>query len=452
VRGARLRAPRTNPIARVAPAPKESKPMRRPYAKTFRLVAMTAASAAVAACGLSSNNNTNALLTGPTGQPITIGISLPLAGPPQGSAQGFAPDGQATMRGYELWASDVNSHGGLLGRPVKLIILNDKGDPPTDAKNYETLITQDHVNLTLAPFSSLLTGQAAAKVTEEHKYVLAAGSAAAPTVYGLHDPYLFSTNVPAADEMLPFAQWLVQQPGPPLRAAYPMVNDPFADPPVQTVHSYLTKRGVPTVYYKIYSANVTTRALVAYAKQVAQHKPEIVVLGSVAVSTVQAFMKGFQLASWTPKYFIASSGPDQGTSFLSAVGYGAAVGSLVPNGWFGDYPNALSHVMVQDYIAKYGGTAGQINADVAEAYSAGQVEAAAVKGTQSLDQQTMANWLHRNTVQTVVGPVKFDTSGKNTDALNGSALIFQWQPGQGGSGANFVQVLPTGQKIIPWAG
>ena len=90
--------------------------MRRPYAKTFRLVAMTAASAAVAACGLSSTNNANTLLAGPTGAPITVGISLPLYGKDQ--AGGFAPDGQACKKGYELWASDVNSHGGLLGRPV----------------------------------------------------------------------------------------------------------------------------------------------------------------------------------------------------------------------------------------------------------------------------------------------------------------------------------------------
>ena len=425
--------------------------MRRPHVKSFRLAAMIAASAAVAACGLSSESS-NPVLAGPSGKPITIGISLPLYGPQ--AAGGFAPDGQATRRGYELWASDVNSHGGLLGRPVKLIILNDKGDPPTDAKNYETLITQDHVDLTLAPFSSLLTAGAAAQVTERHGYVLAAGSAAAPTVYGLHDHYLFSTNVPATDEMLPFAQWLVAQTAHPVTAAYPMVNDPFADPPVQTARTFLTKRGVKDVYRQTYPANVTTRALVADARIVAKQKPAMVFLGSVAVSTVQAFMKGFQLANWTPKYFIASSGPDQGASFLGAVGISAAVGAMVPNGWSGNYPNALSHVMVQDYIAKYGGTTGFINADVAEAYSAGQVEAAAVKATHSLDQQAMASWLHRNIVQTVVGPVKFDANGKNTD-IKAAALIFQWQPGQGGSGAQFVQVLPAGlgtQNIIPWQG
>src|SRR6266566_6565963 len=177
--------------------------MRRPSAKTLRLVAVTAASAAVAACGLSSTSN-NTLLAGPTGQPITVGISLPLSG--KDHAAGFAPDGQACKKGYELWASDVNSHGGLLGRPVKLIILNDAGVPKTDAANYRKLITQDHVDLTLAPFSSLLVSQAAGPATEHYHYVLAAGSAGAPAVYGLHDPFLFSTNVPAAQQMMLFAR------------------------------------------------------------------------------------------------------------------------------------------------------------------------------------------------------------------------------------------------------
>jgi branched-chain amino acid transport system substrate-binding protein len=422
-------------------------------------VALTAASAAVAACGLSSNNNASTLLAGPTGQPITIGISLPLAGKDQ--AGGFAPDGQACKKGYELWASDVNSHGGLLGRPVKLIILNDAGDPPTDAKNYETLITKDHVDLTLAPFSSLLVSQAAAKVTEQHGYALAAGSAGAPAVYALNDHDLFSTNVPAADQMMPFAKWLVRQPGHPLTAAYPVVDDPFADPPVIMAEGYLSSHGVRTVFTNInhpYSPNASVRTLTADAKKIAQqHHPQMVFLGSIAVSTVQAFMKGFQEAGWTPKYFMASSGPDQGTSFLNAVGPGPAVGAMVPNGWSGDYPYALSHVMVQDYIAKYGGTAADINADVAESYGAGEVLAAAVTATGSLNQQAIINWLHKpsTVVPTVTGPVKFDASGKNTDIAN-SALIFQWQPGQGGSGApQFVRVLPPGlgaKSIIPWAG
>ncbi len=227
-------------------------------------------------------------------------------------------------------------------------------------------------------------------MTEHYHYVLAAGSAGAPPVYALNDPFLFSTNVPAAQQMMPFAKWLAAQPGHPTRAAYPIVDDPFADPPVTTAEKYLRQHGVQTVYAnfkKPYSATIGTRGLEAAAEVVARTHPDIVFLGSIAVGTVQAFMTVLQHMNPPPKYFIASSGPDQGTSFLSAVGTGAAVGAMVPNGWFGGFPNALSHVMVQDYIAKYGGTAADINADVAESYSAGEVEAAAVQATGSLNQQ-----------------------------------------------------------------
>ncbi len=426
--------------------------MRRPRAKTFRLAAMATASAAVAACGLSSVAPTNALLAGPSGTPITIGVSEPLSGPQQ--AQGFAPDGQASKIGYQLWASDVNSHGGLLGRPVKLVFLNDKGDIALTAANYRTLITQKKVDLTLAPFSSLLTAQAAGPVTKHYGYVMPAGSAAANSVYQLKDHFLFSTNVPVKNQMLPFAQWLVSRPGHPVTAAYPMVNDPFADPPVQTVQAFFQNHGVRTVYSRMYPANVTTRALTADARAVAQKKPDIVVLGSIAVSTVQAFVREFISANWTPKMFIASSGPDQGQAFLNAVGTGNANGIMVPNAWWGSFPNALSHLMVQDYIARYGGTADGINADVAEAYSAGQVLAAGVTGAHSLNQQKIASWLHAHSVQTVVGQVAFTADGENRLAVK-SAAVFQWQPGPGGTGANFIQVLPSGigtKAPISWAG
>ncbi len=91
--------------------------------------------------------------TVPTG-PITIGASLSLTG---SSANDFSADGQAFERGYELWAKDVNAHGGLRGRPVKLRILNDDSSPQQVVTNYQTLIGSDHVDLVFGPFSSVLT-------------------------------------------------------------------------------------------------------------------------------------------------------------------------------------------------------------------------------------------------------------------------------------------------------
>jgi branched-chain amino acid transport system substrate-binding protein len=422
--------------------------MRRPSAKTFRLAAMIAASAAVAACGLSSANATNTLLAGPSGQPITVGISEPLSGPAQ--AQGFEADGQACLRGYKLWASDVNSHGGLLGRPVKLIVMNDEGYISSTKYDYNWLIKHDHVDLTLAPFSSLLNELAAGPVTEKLHYALAAGQAGAPAVYALHDHYMFSTNVPVAIQMVPFAKWVVSLPPSerPTTAAYPIVNNPFSYPPVKATQATFEHAGIKTVYRPLVTKqgigylDTSPSALKKDANAVVDSGAQVVVLGSVDVPTVSAFMNQFAARNFHPKIFIAAAGPDQGQQFLNAVGTSNAIGAMVPNGWYGGFPNALSHIMVQDYIAKYGGTASEINADVAESYSAGQVLQAAAEATGGTVQPTLATWLHSHTIQTVLGPVAFASDGSNTQTKT-SATIFQWQPGPGGTGARFVQVLPA---------
>jgi branched-chain amino acid transport system substrate-binding protein len=440
--------------------------MRCPRARSTRLAAVMAAVAAVtAACGISSADTLSSTLSAPSGRPITVGISLPLSGPQQ--AGGFQADGLASQRGYRLWASDVNSHGGLLGRPVRLIFLNDKGDENLTKANYVTLITKDHVDLTLAPFSSLLTVDAAT-VCRKYGYALAAGSAGAPSVYALGYRNVFSTNVPVAVQLFPFANWVLSLTGSarPATAAYAMVNDPFADPPVIATQSKLEKGGIKTVYSNTTIprnnpgyTNIHTAALMADAKQVAQKKADMVVLGSVDVPTVAAFVHEFIRLNYQPKIFIATAGPDQGQAFLNAIGTGNADGIMVPNGWYGSFPDPLSHVMVQNYIAKYGGTASDINADVAEAYSAGQVLAAAVTATHAVGaagQKKIIDYLHSGVnVPTVLGAVKFSSVGQNVNATN-QALIFQWQQG----GHVFVPVLPhtfTGlSPIIPtkpnWTG
>jgi ABC-type branched-subunit amino acid transport system substrate-binding protein len=99
------------------------------------------------------------------------------------------------------------------------------------------------------------------------------------------------------------------------------------------------------------------------------------------------------------------------------------------------YANALSDNMVEEYIAKYGGTAAGVNADVAEAFSTGEVAADAVEHTHSISNVKIMAYLHSGvTLQTVQGPAKFDALGENHEAV---AFVFQWQDG------NFVQVLPT---------
>jgi branched-chain amino acid transport system substrate-binding protein len=86
---------------------------------------------------------------GTTGEPITIGASLPLSGR-------FSEPGTAAKQGYEVWAAMVNETGGLLGRPVELSIVDNASDQDTAVADYEKLITVDKVDLVVGPFSSFL--------------------------------------------------------------------------------------------------------------------------------------------------------------------------------------------------------------------------------------------------------------------------------------------------------
>ena len=158
-------------------------------------------------------------------------------------------------------------------------------------------------------------------------------------------------------------------------------------------------------------------------------------LGSTDVPTVSAFMSAFEQQHYNPKIFIAAAGPDQGSAFTSAVGVKNANGMMVPDAWYPGFKNSLSQAMVQAYVAKYGGSPSDINADVAEAYSVGEVVDQGVTHVGSVDNAKLISYLHSGvTLQSVQGPVKFNALGEN---LVATAYIFQWQNG------NFVQVLPV---------
>src|SRR3984957_7483323 len=187
------------------------------------LAACTSSSSSTA-----SNSSTAAASTAGSGTkaPITIGISLSETGD-------FASDGIAFKQGYQLWAKDVNAAGGILGRPVQLTILNDDSSTNQVVTNYNTLISADHVDLTFRPFSSLLTGPAAAGAARAG-YAFVEGAGGAPTVFDTQsneaDHNTFDASLPIADEMVPFVNYvksLGSTVDHSLTAAYPMADDPF---------------------------------------------------------------------------------------------------------------------------------------------------------------------------------------------------------------------------------
>ena len=372
------------------------------------------------------------------GAPVTIGISLSLSGD-------FSADGQAYQQGYELWADSVNATGGLLGHKVKLDIVSDASSPTQVVTNYQDLISVKHVNLTFGPFSTLLT-LPAAQAVNRYGYAMLEGAGGGPSVFQAGLKNVFDVTLPVSYDLAPFSKWLTSLPAStrPTTIAYVTSNDPFTQPVVDVAQKLIAGHGIKTVYNKVFPAEATDYTSIADA--VAATKPQVVMLGSVDVPTVSAFMQAFEQAHFTPKVFVATAGPDQGQAFTSAVGIGNADGMMVPNSWYGSSPIASSRAMVAAYIKKDGGTkvcanpctAASVNADIAEAYSVGEVMAQAVKATGGFNNAAIIKYLHTGvTLTSVQGAVKFNALGEN---LAQTAYTFQWQ------GAKFVEVNPTTDK------
>ena len=405
------------------------------FRRCVSVAAALGAAAAVAACGSSSQSSSSGAggggggssSSGASSSPVTIGASLSLSGD-------FAADGQAFQRGYQLWAVDQNAKGGLLGHKVKLDIVSDASSPAQVVTNYQKLIASNKDQLVFGPFSTLLTVPSA-RVAARYGYAFVEGAGAGPAVFGTGLHNVFSVQIPVVNELVSYADWVASLPPAkrPKTAAYVTVDDPFTQPQLPVARKILEAAGVKTVLNKVFPAEVTDYSPIA--GQVASAKPDLTILGSVDVPTVSAFTHVFVQQHYNPKLFIATAGPDQGAQFVKAVGPGNENGISVPGVWFGGFQKADSQQMVKEYVAKYGGSPSDVNADVAEAYAVGQVMAQAVAATHSLENAKIISYLHSGaTLDTVLGPAKFNALGQNTI---GKSLIFQWQK------SKLVQTLPA---------
>lgn len=98
--------------------------------------------------------------------------------------------------GYSLWARQINSRGGLMGRKVELVIYDDESREDLVGHYYRKLLEEDRVDLLLSPYGSPLT-RVASEVSEARGYVMIACAAAAEALWDRDHRYLFGVYATA---------------------------------------------------------------------------------------------------------------------------------------------------------------------------------------------------------------------------------------------------------------
>src|SRR2546427_5546932 len=232
--------------------------------RKYLMGGLAALTFAAAACGSSGSGSSG---------PIVIGVSVSLSGD-------FSADGKAIEQGYQLWASDVNAAGGLLGRKVQFRFVDDASSAQQVVTNYQNLISVDHVNLTFGPYSSLLTIPASG-VASRYGYAFPEPAGGGPQVFKRGLKNLFFVQ-PAAvvDNLVSYTAWLRSLPASvrPKTAAYATDDDPFTQPQIDTARAKLEAAGLTTVYYKVYPAETADTSPIGLG--VAKANADVVVLGT----------------------------------------------------------------------------------------------------------------------------------------------------------------------------
>jgi branched-chain amino acid transport system substrate-binding protein len=360
-----------------------------------------------------SGNSGNSGSSSPSSsKPIVIGISLSSSGD-------FSDPSAAALKGYQLWADTVNANGGIMGRQVQLKVVDDTSSPDQVVTNYQNLITKDKVDFVFGPFSTLLSAPAA-KVVNRYGYAFIEPAGGGPDVFAenLHNVF-FTQPAPVVNSADVFASYILSLPADqrPKTAAYPELDDPFAAPIAEEVRAKFEAAGIKTVFKQVYPAEMTE--FTPLVSKMAAAKPDIVVGGTQSDDAFN-MTKAMIQQNFSPKFLFLSNGANDPVNFPGEVGKNNVNGIFSSGDWFPDENSSGNSAFVSAYQSKYG--SGPIDSTSAEAYAAGQILAAAVAKTNSLDNAKIIAALHSGSWPSVEGNLSWNSIGEP----QGSDLLVEW--------------------------
>jgi branched-chain amino acid transport system substrate-binding protein len=375
----------------------------------------TASPASTGSPGTSAAAVSGAAAGKPGGKEIVVASSMALTG-------GFADVGKEYDKTYRHYFDELNKNGGLLGRPVKLVLNDDESDPKKAASLYEKYITSDKADLLIGPYPTPILA-AVIPITEREKMVLVqAGTASASLLQGHNNKYTFlGFTFLDRDYAKPWMDWIKTLPADqqPKTMAIFTLNNPFTIGVQKGLADLAKQANINVAVNEVYDANASDfTALVQKAKTA---NADAVALLSYYPDSVQ-IVKTMAEQKLKPKtwYNAISSTVPTWSSDLKDLGDGTVTPVQV---WHTQKTAGVQQLydwskteFKTDFIPFHVGSA----QTVAEVLTAG------VKGCGKIDQDCIAEWLRQNPVPTVSGQLKYDSEG----IPQYSAILVQTQKGK----------------------
>lgn len=348
----------------------------------------------------------------PSGDPIVIGSTLSLTG-------GLSATAQIHKIAGDLFVERLNENGGLLGRPVEWVVLDDESTPDRSAALYERLITEDGVDLIIGPYG---TGNitAAMQVAERYGYVFPqhTGSLTYAFTYGCQFPawptgrhpnitnpnLVFDALESSGVELDTVAFVINQFPG----TMFIAYGEPDTDEGGAV--KIAEERGYDVVLDITFPLGTSDWAPIA--AQVRDADPDFVYMGAIGVDGPNLIAAMDALDYRPPNMFFQWPAPGP---LLGAGADGAlSVTAFEPHPPFTDDPeNAAIAQAFSDAAAAAGLPYTAFETQASASWAAWQILVEGVEGAGTLDNAEVCDYLVNNPIQTVFGTVDFDPDQQN---------------------------------------
>jgi branched-chain amino acid transport system substrate-binding protein len=343
--------------------------------------------------------------------PIRIGATVSLEGK-------YEQPSLMARDSLKLWESQINKAGGLLGRPVQLILYDDKSNANLVGSLYEKLISEDKVDLVLPPYGTPLT-LAATEVTERHGFVMLACTASGNEIWSRGYKRVFGVYAPASRYFIGLLDIMARKGLGTVALLYE--NTPFSKDLAEGCKEWAGRFGLKVSFSKSFVS--AGKDLAGLLKEAMAVNPDGLIVACYPDDTyfLLDLMQKLKYRPGVLAFSIAPALPD------FAVKAGAMAENVFgASQWEPD--ERLPFPGTRKFIREFKDFTGKLPSYHAGSTFAGcEILERAVSHCHCLDQKKIADFIRSLDTVTVIGRFKVDPDGMQTGH---NSIIIQWQNGR----------------------
>jgi branched-chain amino acid transport system substrate-binding protein len=338
--------------------------------------------------------------------PLKIGYCLSLSG-------ALASNGKTAQLAHQIWQENINKNGGLLGRPVELICLDDQTNPNLVDDIYKRLLDVEKVDVVIGGYGDNSVAPAMPLIMERKKFLVGLMALAVNAKFHYSQYFVMIPTGPNPNSALTegFFQIAGKQNPKPETVAILIADAPFSQSPAQGAKENLARQGMRVVSEAKYP--LTTTDFAPYMADLKKINPDVIFFCSYINDSI-GLVKAMNAAGLSPKFVGgAMIGPQNG---VVKAQLGPLLNGLVNYEYWLPVPS-LMNPQIQSFIDTYQSRAEKAGADPLgyyvgpQAYAQVQVLEQAIKAVGNLDDAALSDYTRKATFETVVGKVKFGEGG-----------------------------------------